>query len=534
MENNNNNDETQPKKFSGDVKRTFLEIVSTYGKYQEQMDRKSDITQVAETLGGIIDAAEQLIVNEAEGWFDKQTVKRNLGELKKLGAQFDKVVVEAKGLDQRMSGLYEDMGHILQRYYKLGDINEEDMKQRLGMNESWVPDSAKPDYMKESAMSELDLMAQESKDFKSFTKSVYKEYPTLPKNSASVKWLEDIYNNRTNESLEEGWFDFLKSKKSKNTADAEPVSTEDDELGKKIISKLKSGKGIEYPNSQMARVGKITINYGDASHKISIEQGRGTFNQLRLSNQVRDGIKNQLKIGSSKYNTDKRKTAMDGYSKSMSEAVLSLNEGGDRYNVVDRNGKVVEIDLAKPYAEDIAKKHRGWTIKSAKSPESTNEVKTPSEFKSQNGIQVHGVDIVNGKQQWVGYVKLDDQAKFIPAVQGNSKASVTARANKLYTQFKANAKKEKLKESFSPKDIEAIKKIVGKGTKLLDLNKVFDRFGWHTDLIVMDSVPPHLKIKKKKNDKETYVLVNKKYVQDPDFVIGNIAGGLNESVKKDI
>jgi hypothetical protein len=56
--------------------------------------------------------------------------------LDKLGKQFDKVALEAKALDQRMGGLYEDMGHILSRYYKIGEITEDQMKQRLGMNES--------------------------------------------------------------------------------------------------------------------------------------------------------------------------------------------------------------------------------------------------------------------------------------------------------------------------------------------------------------------------------------------------------------
>ena len=45
--------ENEERPLSNEVKRHFLEIVSTYNKYQESMDRKSDITQVPETLGGI-------------------------------------------------------------------------------------------------------------------------------------------------------------------------------------------------------------------------------------------------------------------------------------------------------------------------------------------------------------------------------------------------------------------------------------------------------------------------------------------------
>ena len=130
----NEGEEKRP--LSNEVKKHFLEIVSTYNKYQESLDRKSDIQEIAETLGGITEAARTLAIHEGDDWFDKHTVKRNMSELDKLGKQFDKVAIEAKSLDQRMGGLYEDMGHILSRYYKIGEITEDQMKDRLGMNES--------------------------------------------------------------------------------------------------------------------------------------------------------------------------------------------------------------------------------------------------------------------------------------------------------------------------------------------------------------------------------------------------------------
>ena len=128
--------ENEERPLSLEVKKHFLEIVSTYNKYQESMDRKSDIVKVAETLGGITEAARTLAIREGDDWFDKHTVKRNMSELDKLGKQFDKVALEAKALDQRMGGLYEDMGHILSRYYKIGEITEDQMKDRLGISES--------------------------------------------------------------------------------------------------------------------------------------------------------------------------------------------------------------------------------------------------------------------------------------------------------------------------------------------------------------------------------------------------------------
>jgi hypothetical protein len=128
----------EPQRLSPEVKKHFLEIVSTYNKYQEMMDRKSDLATIAETLGGITEAARTLALQEAGDWFDKHTVKRNMSELDKLGKEFDKVATEANSLDQRMHGLYEDMGHILSRYYKLGEISEDQMKARLGIRENSV------------------------------------------------------------------------------------------------------------------------------------------------------------------------------------------------------------------------------------------------------------------------------------------------------------------------------------------------------------------------------------------------------------
>ena len=127
--------ESEDRGLTNEVKKHFLEIVSTYNKYQESMDRKSDIIEVAETLGGITEAARELALREADDWFDKHTIKRNMSELNKLGSQFDKVAKEARNLDQRLNGLYEDMGNILSRYYKIGEITEDEMKRRLGIKE---------------------------------------------------------------------------------------------------------------------------------------------------------------------------------------------------------------------------------------------------------------------------------------------------------------------------------------------------------------------------------------------------------------
>ena len=119
-----------------ELKRHFLEIISTYGQHREGMSRKSDIRQVAETLGGIADAAQEYTLREGGDWFDRVTIKRNMTELKKFQAAFEKEAVEASAQQQRLEALYEDMGHVLGRYFEIAEITEQQMAERLGIREN--------------------------------------------------------------------------------------------------------------------------------------------------------------------------------------------------------------------------------------------------------------------------------------------------------------------------------------------------------------------------------------------------------------
>ena len=118
-----------------ELKRHFLEIISTYGQHREGMSRKSDIRQVAESLGGIADAAQEYTLREGGDWFDRVTIKRNMTELKKFQAAFEKEAVEASAQQQRLEALYEDMGHVLGRYFEIAEITEQQMAERLGLQE---------------------------------------------------------------------------------------------------------------------------------------------------------------------------------------------------------------------------------------------------------------------------------------------------------------------------------------------------------------------------------------------------------------
>jgi hypothetical protein len=101
----------------------FLEDVRNFGSLGKQIYRENDIRSVAEKLSNIAKTAKTHTLRETEEWFDKITINRNMKDLGSLSGQFSKIANEAQGLQERMSALYEDMGHIIGRYY---EVNEEE------------------------------------------------------------------------------------------------------------------------------------------------------------------------------------------------------------------------------------------------------------------------------------------------------------------------------------------------------------------------------------------------------------------------
>ena len=102
----------------------LVSSIKNYGSLGEHIYGKGSLKEVAETLSRIAEGAAQHALSETDDMFDKVTISRNMKELKGLSGQFSKVSSEAHALQERMSGLYEDMGNILGRYYKIGEGEE--------------------------------------------------------------------------------------------------------------------------------------------------------------------------------------------------------------------------------------------------------------------------------------------------------------------------------------------------------------------------------------------------------------------------
>ncbi len=101
--------------------KELVSSINNYGSLGEHIYGKGSLKEIAQTLSSIAEGAAQHTLSETDDMFDKVTISRNMKELTGLSKQFGKVAGEAHSLQERMSGLYEDMGNILGRYYEIGE-----------------------------------------------------------------------------------------------------------------------------------------------------------------------------------------------------------------------------------------------------------------------------------------------------------------------------------------------------------------------------------------------------------------------------
>ena len=102
-------------------KYKVVEGVKNFGIVGKQLYNNNNIAEIAKQLSEVAESAHNHILGEQDDWFDKVSVNKNMKTLKGSVVEFQKAAKEAHQLNQRMTALYEDIGHVLNRYY---DIDE--------------------------------------------------------------------------------------------------------------------------------------------------------------------------------------------------------------------------------------------------------------------------------------------------------------------------------------------------------------------------------------------------------------------------
>lgn len=95
----------------------FLEAVRSYGMHKESIFRSNDLKRTVAEIKKIVESAEQITLQESDGWFDKITVNRHMKQLKEAYKVLEKTCNELVTSQQRFESAYNDIGRVLENYY---------------------------------------------------------------------------------------------------------------------------------------------------------------------------------------------------------------------------------------------------------------------------------------------------------------------------------------------------------------------------------------------------------------------------------
>ena len=104
-----------------------VEGVKSFNIVGKSLYNNSNIMEIAKQVSHIAENAHSHVLSETDDWFDQVSVNKNMQSLKKRVAEFKKTAQESHQLNQRLTGLYEDIGHVLNRYYDISEGDEGDM-----------------------------------------------------------------------------------------------------------------------------------------------------------------------------------------------------------------------------------------------------------------------------------------------------------------------------------------------------------------------------------------------------------------------
>ena len=145
-----------------------VEGVRNYGIVGKSLYNNSNIMEVAKQLAEIAESAHHHILGEESDWFDKISVNKNMKSLKTGVMEFQKTAKEAHALNQRLTGLYEDIGHVLNRYYDIDEIRED----KGDMDNDGVDEPDDEEYMDNKDNAIKKAMKKEGKRLRDITNPI--------------------------------------------------------------------------------------------------------------------------------------------------------------------------------------------------------------------------------------------------------------------------------------------------------------------------------------------------------------------------
>ena len=146
-------------------KYKVVEGVRNFGIVGKQLYNNNNIVEIAKQLSEVAEAAHNHILGEQDDWFDKISINKNMKSLKGSVVEFQKTAKEAHQLNQRLTALYEDIGHVLNRYYEIDEALDPVGKEDSDIDNDGDVDSS-DEYLKKRRDAVSKAIKKESKSLK--------------------------------------------------------------------------------------------------------------------------------------------------------------------------------------------------------------------------------------------------------------------------------------------------------------------------------------------------------------------------------
>ena len=133
--------ESEEFKINESDKRAIMDSIRKYNQYGTHIYSNTSFHKAISELKNICELGSNLILQETEEWFDSITVKRDTKSITDSYKLFEKTSNEITALQRRLESLYEDIGHKLNKYYEIDDIDKDSDRDEL--TEGFTSDESK-------------------------------------------------------------------------------------------------------------------------------------------------------------------------------------------------------------------------------------------------------------------------------------------------------------------------------------------------------------------------------------------------------
>ena len=115
----NNGFGEKTKTLTHEQKNKLVEMTAMFENFGECLRNEEALMNSAKGLTELCELAESYALNECGDAFQRNIVEKDMKELKKRVGEFQKVTKEAYARMQQLGVTYQDVGHILGRYFDL-------------------------------------------------------------------------------------------------------------------------------------------------------------------------------------------------------------------------------------------------------------------------------------------------------------------------------------------------------------------------------------------------------------------------------